>query len=536
MVTRGYVGYRYKRKYFRQFIYGDAYPYDYGHGLRLAQTVPRDPSDLKDWVANRIHMLENTKTTEIVDEDDYVDIVHPDEGEGADELGFGTTYDNGWTFPEQLIEWTYVFDLDNMVFTVNGLDHFRLDRMPPDLDYYYEDYVRIPLIYLRQTVDLWPMPDFDTEECQRKYEALQPIVVPTSEWGAPTWDQLSVSQQFSIEITHQWLVNTAEQRSRAYAPSVRDEIGKPCWDILCAATPGLAILQETDFETYNLSARTLSSGYNDGRTRPPYRGKPELSYKRPSTIEEMVQERADSIARFRNPRKWRAQNRNVVDYFWVRGCLVTFCVRLAEPIHVAHHVERLVQRMRGSESVGFVLSSQLELVVVAVDGPRVRHSPVLDICAVDGRPGRATDGRLLLTHLLSPRWTSCPLPWRTQAYHSPPISDMPPDVLRMIVEYADLGTYLALRQVSKSVHSICVANPRVGPYTVLHKLPEFETVFAARSTSDQVKTIQLRWQPVGRDHGEWELREVSSEDLDKLKENEYYCEEFASTGSYMAFV
>ncbi len=33
--------------------------------------------------------------------------------------------------PSVFIEWTYVFDLDHLAFTVNEVIHFRLDNMPP---------------------------------------------------------------------------------------------------------------------------------------------------------------------------------------------------------------------------------------------------------------------------------------------------------------------------------------------------------------------------------------------------------------------
>ncbi|CUA74371.1 Protein ABC1 homolog, mitochondrial [Rhizoctonia solani] len=96
MGTRGYFAYRYKRKYYRQFLIDDASPYALGHGALLADTVPRDPSAFKDWIADRIAMIENAKTYDTLEACDGV--VHPDDGVGADDLGFNVTYDLDWMF------------------------------------------------------------------------------------------------------------------------------------------------------------------------------------------------------------------------------------------------------------------------------------------------------------------------------------------------------------------------------------------------------------------------------------------------------
>ncbi|KEP48712.1 F-box protein [Rhizoctonia solani 123E] len=499
MVTRGYVGYRHNH-----------------------------------WVADRIYTLENATTTEIIKQYEYTIIQYPHDGVGADELGYGTTYDNKWTFPTGMIEFTYVFDLDNMVFTFNGTTHFRLDNMPPTLDC-LEEKVGIPTEYLRDKVDLWPIPDFDIEEQRHKYEALQPIIVPAKEWGAPTWDELSVSHQFSIALTHQWLSHTSDFFKHAYVPAVRNEAGQFGWDVLCASVPALPVFQENDFKALGLSSRTLSSGFSTEGIRPPYCGRPppqRSSNEEYDPVAEFNRQRALTVAAFRAP--YRQTRDDCIEYFWVRDCLVTFCVRLAEPIYVAHEVEKMAQKMRlvgSTESVGIILSTQRELIVVAVDELQVRHSPVLDISIADGRPGRASDGQMLLTYLLSPSCTTPPLPWRPiQSRHSlattsSSATNLPPEVLRAIVELVDIGTYLALCCVSRTMHAVCVANPRFREYTVLHKVPGFETVFIARSAIDHtLKMIEPRWQDVRSDgylkRGKWEVREVSTEELDEMKSEE----------------
>ncbi|CUA71670.1 hypothetical protein RSOLAG22IIIB_04716 [Rhizoctonia solani] len=491
MGTRGYFAYRYNRVYYRQYAPRDSYPD--GRGQSFLDLVPRNPSVLQAWIANTIDMLENTET---VERDDF------EECEYYQEIR-----ENDWVFLIGLgIDWTYVIDLDNFAFTVNGRDHWRLDRLPRDLTDYYggagleHD---IPDEFLCPEVDLWPAPNFDVEERQRRYEALQSVVIPASEWGAPTWDELSISQHFSIDITHHLLQETSAILSYAYMPHIESRVGKFCWDMLCASIPGLPIFQDSDFEKFNLSPQTLLSGHNK-RVQPAYHKMRSLQTSNP----------------------FKLNDTKSIEYFCVRGCLVTFCVRLGEPIYVAHEVEQMVRKIRRggpSGSVGIILSSQQELVVVAVDGLEVRHSPVLDIRATDDAPGRASDGRLLLTHLLRPSTGVLPLPWRSPQPHRP-LSEssscmeaLPPEVLRIIIQYADTGAYLALCLVSRSIRSLCLANPRVGDYTILRKVPNFESIFVARSVDDNVeKTVELWWQSNEidySDHGKWEFEEVSLEEL-----------------------
>ncbi|CAE6520479.1 unnamed protein product [Rhizoctonia solani] len=503
MEEEGYFAYRYKRKYYRRSLEYDASPYDSGCGRRLANMVPRDPSALKDWVANRITMLENAKICET--KGFFDDVVHPNDGLGADDFGFNVFYepDLWWRrSSERSISWTYTIDLDNLVFTINGIVHLRLDNMPPDLeDYTYQvdGDAPVPQEYLRPKVDLWPSPGFDIEERQQKYKALQPMIVPATEWGAPTWDELTVSQRFSIEITHHLLRETSPIFAYAYVPFIRGGIGRFCWNVLCASVPALpmsrVIARKGEAQFRTLSCGSTNSPWSLG------------AYLKMHSLE------------FANPFKVSGG-----DYCWIRGCLIAFCTHLDDPIYVAHEVEQMVHKMRSdghSEAVGIILSSQQELVVVAVDGPTVRHSPVLDIRTTPcgERPGRATEGRLLLTYLLSPPVTVPPLPWRTRPRQPLTVSrTLPPEILRTIIGYLDIRTYLTMCQVSRSIRSVCVANPRIGDYTVLRRVQGFMSMFAVRSRNGKLKNIKLQW-----DDGQWKqwrAQEVSPEEFDKLKQEE----------------
>ncbi|CAE7156849.1 unnamed protein product, partial [Rhizoctonia solani] len=134
MGTRGYIAYRYKGKYYLRYLTCDAYPS--GHGQEFANKIPREPSAFNEWVADTAKMLENVNTSdEEVDQPYSSDSNSP---EDDDHLGYELCEDSNWTFTEG--EYTYVIDLDNRVFTINGGTHLKLDNMPPeDLEEYFDE-------------------------------------------------------------------------------------------------------------------------------------------------------------------------------------------------------------------------------------------------------------------------------------------------------------------------------------------------------------------------------------------------------------
>ncbi|KAG8754360.1 hypothetical protein FRC11_006699, partial [Ceratobasidium sp. 423] len=177
MGTEGYFGYRYQGTYYRKYLTRGAYPS--GFGQRFADAIPRDPSALQSWIEDRIRMLENAMTT-------YEEDICPDGDIDEMDLGYELVDDTDWTLGSEDIEWVYVIDLDNRVFTINGTAHLRLDNMPPSdpgLDSYHDgDRLSIPSEYLSSTVDLWPAPQFHIEERQQAYDLLGATIVPESQW------------------------------------------------------------------------------------------------------------------------------------------------------------------------------------------------------------------------------------------------------------------------------------------------------------------------------------------------------------------
>ncbi|CUA71966.1 hypothetical protein RSOLAG22IIIB_09982 [Rhizoctonia solani] len=500
MGTRGYFAYRYKKKYYRQYLPCDAYPSHYGQ--QLANAVPRDPIAFKDWVAAKTKMLDNIKPSE-------EEVVISDEH--SDSPGYNLCADLGFTFIGGSIEWTYVIDLDNLIFTVNGVTHFKLDNMPPSepgLEGYFENEVPIPPQHLGTALGLWPLPGFDVQGRQEAYEALDPIITPAIEWGISTWDKLNFSQKFSIELVHFLIQKTSHEVALAYAPHIRQKTGGYCWDVLCAAIPSIPL-------AYDNSKGSFTRSLSDQCGHRPYAMCCKLGI--------------DHIKAFQSGGLGD-------DYCWIRGCLVTFCVWLGDSAYVANEVEQMVRKMEHDghgECIGIILSSQYEIIAVAVDDGlkptrKVRHTPVLSIRPSADMPGETSDGLLLLSQLLSPPLTGPQPSWRAPRpiqCTQPAIarntkwSRFPSETIQEIVLYADTKTYLSLCQVSKSVRSICLARPRVGEYTLLRQTTGYKLTSDARYPNNGVPTILS----LGRVYprfmgGRWKAWELSPKQLAKVKE------------------
>ncbi|CAE6500000.1 unnamed protein product [Rhizoctonia solani] len=489
MGTSGYFAYRYRGKYYRRYLSCDAYPS--GYGQHFADAIPRDPSILEEWIADRIRILENAKISN-------EEVVHPDLSEDGsfsdlndDALGYELREDLEWTLAGNEVEYTYVIDLDNRAFTINGTTHLKLDNMPPS-DPGLRRYRKLPSQYLNTTVNFWPSPAFNIEERQKLYESVNPIVTPAVEWGAHTWDRLSISQRLSVDLTHHLISKTSGEMASAHIPSIREKTGRFCWDILCAATSSVPLF----YDNPNLQSRwngSLSSGHGNF---PSYG----MCYKTGDKAFKDVE------------RGYRG------DYCWVRGCLVTFCVRLSEHAYVVHEIEQMVQKMRHDEHpecLGIILSSQQEIIAVAVDDGleptrQVRHTPVLDIRPNPDKPGQASDGLLLLVHLLSPPLSVSPLPWRSRPSQSSLMWSrprLPLEILQHIIRYTNTTDYLSLCRASRSIRSACLANPRFGDYTILYKLPKHELTYAARYVDkDKPLVLTIYWHHTPFHGASWKAR------------------------------
>ncbi|KAG8744251.1 hypothetical protein FRC11_013584, partial [Ceratobasidium sp. 423] len=321
--------------------------------------------------------------------------------------------------------------------------------------------IQIPAKYLK-SIDLWPAPRFDVTEARQQYVELQPAIAGLAEWGTPTWDSLSVPQRLAAIIVRTLVYDYSDELALAHYPTVWHKVGLFCWQVANAAAPSHLICPPLSVTPQNdvLYVRT------------------DLAREPRSTIQTIHHHMGGKGTLGR--------------YCWFRGCLITFCPRLDEPTYVMHHVAEMVHRLRshgGTSGIG-VMMSGWHTISVAVDGSEIRHSPVVELH--DGK--ELKEGILLLMHLLSPTFTCLKTPWRAE----PPIhqtssvsSALPDDVLRQIIHYTDIETYLSFHLVSRNIRSICLAYPRVGHHILLgyEANANSEPLFRVRSTGSTYSAL-----------------------------------------------
>ncbi|KDN43381.1 hypothetical protein RSAG8_06165, partial [Rhizoctonia solani AG-8 WAC10335] len=461
MDTRGYRAYRYKGRYYREHMRCDAYPE--GYGIGMVESIPRNPAALEKWIAKLSKAL--------LDEKSYRYLGwYPED----------ICTDSDWTLGDDCFMWTYVIDLDNRVFTVNGVLHFKFDNMPPlrasgsKLGFvdYFEDRTRtppeIPAEHLT-SLEFWPKLNFDAEKAQQEYSALQPTVAILSEWGALTWGTLSVPQRLSVSLIKALVYDYSDELALCSYQSTWDKLGVFCWGIANAAATSHLLCPPTNALPQRNTIYVLNIGY------PEY----SLTFSPHST-----------------PHYYLQHEPIMSRYYRFRGCLITFCPRLDEPTYMTYKVAQMVQNLRKNHQtrgVGIIISGW-HLVAVTVDGSDVRHSPVLELH--DGK--ELKDGALLLIHLLSPTFTRSKTPWLTPI-HARPYNNrpnVPDEVLREIIHFTDFNSYIRLSMVSHYFRSIYLAYPRIGKYTLLsyeglspNSAPEFR-VRRTSSTDSQLAILK----------------------------------------------
>ncbi|EUC54779.1 CHD5 domain protein, putative [Rhizoctonia solani AG-3 Rhs1AP] len=367
MGTPGYSAYRYKGKYHREYLSHSAYPT--GYGSDILACIPRNPVALEKWIA---------KVTSELDEESDGDMCT----------------DASWTLGDDDVQWIYVIDFDNRVFTVNGILHFKFDNLPrvqasslrPGFAEYLEGpedspEPKIPEEHLT-SLTFWPQFTFDAEKDQQEYSALQPTVATLSEWNAPTWDTLSVSQHLSVSLIKTLVYDYSGELALCYYSCLWDKLGVFCWKVANAAATSHLLCPPVDTSPQTNTICVLDIDY-------PYKH-------RISSLDLTTHCYLE----------YKGASRR---FCWFRGCLVTFCPRLDDPAYMTHKVVQMIQKLRKNDriqGVGVIMSGW-HVVAVTVNGSEVRHSPVLELH--DGKEPK--DGALLLMHLLSPTFTRSKAPW-----------------------------------------------------------------------------------------------------------------------------
>ncbi|KAG8765463.1 hypothetical protein FRC12_007483 [Ceratobasidium sp. 428] len=142
MGTRGLQAYLYKKRYYRKYISCNSHPDKFGDSF--AAQIPREEHNRLVWITSLIEQIEREvrwrSELNILDEEQLETDSDDDDPcvalyEGRPVLFQDITgIDEGMISVDgfnEIIEWSYVVDLDNRAFTINGRMHFRLDNMPP---------------------------------------------------------------------------------------------------------------------------------------------------------------------------------------------------------------------------------------------------------------------------------------------------------------------------------------------------------------------------------------------------------------------
>ncbi|KAG8765465.1 hypothetical protein FRC12_007485 [Ceratobasidium sp. 428] len=493
---RGLTAYLYKKRYYRTHIPRNSYPDDLGDWF--AAQIPREEDGRLTWVTSLVEQIEQ----EICWRNEH-DI--PDGKQLKISFdGFAARYkgrpvpfqdimgiDEGMVPVDKFktIEWSYVIDLDNRAFTINGLMHFRLDNMPPgSLNKYFcrtasrgsPVYIHIPTFahppstpaeYIA-TVSRWPPPAFDVSKVQKEYKKLAPSITSIEEWGAPTWNNLTTAQQLSENLVQATLRDSAEKLSNSDVVSMRPSFGLCLWQLMCAAAPHLCCLPDSDSTAWGQGryAPVISLANLEGKAH-------RLSCVTPHYSE--LDGKRDIYHKF----------------YWFRGCLVVFCPALDDAVYVEHETVLMVNNIRkyGRTSGTGIAFSGRHLLAVAVDGDMVRCSESL---LFHDAKMNIQDGFLLATHLLSLHMTADKTPWArgSSSKHlttSTSPRKLPDELLREIVFKLDYKSYQNLARVSRVFRGMHDKHPRLEDQILLDYVGN-GNYRVLQTTTGTVKTLYFQ--------------------------------------------
>ncbi|QRV88397.1 hypothetical protein RhiJN_16415 [Ceratobasidium sp. AG-Ba] len=472
MVTRAWFAWRYKNRYYRQFVGSDGYPS--GLGRELTRMIPRQAERREAWIQHIIRGLEAgvayRRETNIPDMDeneyDYIPEIGDQFGKEV-ALFSDIASTNIWINCEyDCVDWTYVIDFDYRAFSVNGEIHFNLDNMPPHNPgipaYFEEETPVVPPEYLT-TVSYWPNPGYDVDLVLKEYDESGATVTTADVWSAPCWGSLSTSQHLSADLVKAIVSDYQKILSTPDFFTNYNRIIMICWQIVCAAAPSHVLCPDriTPAAEGLLYSKTAIEQFDSGGRLIPWRiVKGPKNCTRPSS--------------------------------WFRGCFIKFFYRLDDETYLKREVTKIATKIKANGcvngNIGIIMSSW-QIVAVAVDGSDIRHTPALDF--YDGKGG-VRDGLLLLIHLLSPALTVSKTPWtKPHSLSCSPSSVLPQEVLQHILRYADDDSYhFTLPLVSRLVRSMCLARPRVGGFILTGH--NSNGTYRALSTRDSTEDVKVR--------------------------------------------
>ncbi|KAG8727596.1 hypothetical protein FRC11_012846, partial [Ceratobasidium sp. 423] len=485
--TAGIWAYRHNGRYFRTALFGYADPHNAGQ--YLANRIPKDAEEREKWIKQIINLIENELQWRTEQGIAATETVHPGANDTRSRLDIALDhavddrrqiafmdivpdYDLDWLWPKFYERgWTYVIDLQDRAFTIDGILHFAFDTMPRNIPQclvrpticatYYKATPEAEALY-STFVQRWP-PSLQkpAEDHVDTYSQISPIVTNLEEWGARAWDGLNASEALAVHLVATILQDQSTQIRNPDFIGDRRMFTYCQWQILTAAAPSAAAF----FPMLNSSSVPLHPGIH--LTLEESRSDPRMTFEFMQGLEKA--EVGD----------W------VIPPIWFRGCLIKLCHRLDTPEFMMAEVHQMVRALQASirnEGLGLIFDGR-NVVGVALDNARVRHSPVLPIY---NHQLRLMDGFRLMMHLLSPCVLTNKTPWRASAPRpSQAALALPMEIIVRITQFLDSDAYGLLPLVSYSFRQLYFTYPRFGDIILLQ--PSQKGSFYIFNTVEQRK-------------------------------------------------
>lgn len=427
------------------------------------------------------------------------------------------------------LTWTYLIDLDNEVFTVNGIVHFSLHTIPhrtwPQyLDYSrsygdrYWDYARCSLVLPNTpmeyigNVSRWSKPDFDSAKVAHEYASLSALETAPAEWGVPSWNSLSVSQKLSATLIQSVLLDHSVIFSNPDVAGARRSVNLCCWQLFSAAAPSLLHCPPT------ANAQLEESGILIDKKKPRWRGLSKPHSLQANTHLWPDGERDDYY------KKAKANKEDTWDhiYWTLRGCLVGFCPRLDGPDFVKSEVLLAVDALKRSPSSKSVaiLCSGRHVVAISLQEGTVRHTPAL---LVHDKTLVMQSGALLMIHLLEASTGNKNFEnlVESQIEGAGLTSGiLSADVFCEVIHFADYDTYQQLSMVCRYARSVYLSHPRInesiliraihGGFFVRDRITGYEHTAYMRRTG---------WEMHKQLHSTFHVRQLGFAAADQIKDD-----------------
>jgi len=344
---------------------------------------------------------------------------------------------------DHFIDWTYVIDLDNIMFTVNNEASFRLDYIPRGsfgdewIKYLARD-SRLSLCCapwtpeeIRFQIGGKALPDEDAE-FMLEYSTLNATIIDSAAWTLDPHSYLANSRKVAVVL--------ADGLITGYYGLLHSFGGPISWSSVLYIIKGLIATAAPSFaRLVSIENPSGSGGYQEVNGS--------------------------------NVINWRSIDSSRLELGCFRGCLVCIVADLSTEDHIKCNVAKVVRRIRtrrahhSSKPSTVILVSVQHVVVVSVSATEVSHSnaqPLLSGYGINRDGGN--EGLSLLSYYLRPAVLDVDSNFTGR---------MPFEIFCRIMDNIDDNeTYTSLSLVSKAVRLEWIKRPCVAEHYITRITPD----------------------------------------------------------------